>query len=146
MVGRQQSIRVGPMSGRSNVLFCLERLGLPCDNGTVERVLERAKAALTDAVPGTRFPGRPLGEALWAFETDLGEVRDRMDRWRSPEIEREWVAASDGLAEALALAHRLRSEGSEPVGFEGLIAVVADLIAPLEPFEAAAARFRELRR
>ena len=74
-------------------------------------VLERAKAALTDAVPGTRFPGRPLGEALWAFETDLGEVRDRMDRWRSPEIEREWVAASDGLAEALALAHRLRSEG-----------------------------------
>ena len=46
----------------------------------------------------------------------------------------------------VALAHRLRTEGAEPVGFEGLIAVVADLIAPLAAFEAAAARFRELRR
>ena len=65
-------------------------------------VLERAKAALTEAVPGTRRPGRPLGEALWAFETDLGEVRDRMDAWRTPEVEAQWAAASDGLAETTA--------------------------------------------
>ena len=109
-------------------------------------VLERAKAALTDAVPGTRMPGRPLGEALWAFESDLGEVRDRMDAWRAPEVEEQWVAANDGLAESLALAHRVRTEGSEPQGFEGLIAVMGDLLAPLEAFEAAGARFRELRR
>ncbi len=45
MVGRQQSIGVGPMSGKSNVLFCLERLGLPVDEATVARVLDRAKSS-----------------------------------------------------------------------------------------------------
>ena len=109
-------------------------------------VLERAKAALTEAVPGTRMPGRALGEALWAFETDLREVRDAMDGWRVRETEAEWAAASVGLDESLGLAHRLRTEGSEPDGFEGLIGVVGDLLAPLEAFEPAAARFRELRR
>ena len=109
-------------------------------------VLERAKAALADAVPGTRLPGRPLGEALWSFESDLREVRDRMDGWRTPEVEAQWEAAGAGLAESLAQAHRLRTEGAEPEGFEALIGVVGDLLAPLESFEPAAARFRELRR
>ena len=45
MVGREQSIGVGPMSGKSNVLYCLERLGLPMDDSTVQRVLEEAKAS-----------------------------------------------------------------------------------------------------
>jgi hypothetical protein len=53
--------------------------------------LERAKAALTDAVPGTRLPGRPLAEALWAFETGLREVQQGMDAWRATEVETEWL-------------------------------------------------------
>lgn len=108
--------------------------------------LERAKAALADAVPGTRMPGRPLAEALWAFETGLREVEDRMDAWRAREVETEWVAAQAGLAESLGLAERLRIGDTEPRGFEELIGVVGDLLAPLEGFEAAEARFRELRR
>lgn len=108
--------------------------------------LERAKAALTDAVPGTRLPGRPLAEALWTFETGLREVEQGMDAWRAPEVETEWLAAEAGLVEALGLAERLRTRGAEPRGFEELIGVVGDLIAPLVAFEAAAARFRELRR
>jgi hypothetical protein len=114
--------------------------------GDLLPVLERAKAALTDAVPGTRLPGRPLGEALWSFERDLREVRDRMHGWRAPQVEAQWAAASAGLAESLALADRLRTEGSEPDGFEALIGLVGDLLAPLEAFEPAAARFGELRR
>ena len=109
-------------------------------------VLEGAKAALTDAVPGTRLPGRPLAEALWVFETGLREVVERMGAWRAPEVQTEWVAAGAGLTQALALAERLRTEQAEPRGFEELIGVVGDLLAPLEAFEAAAARFRELRR
>lgn len=109
-------------------------------------VLERGKIALTQAVPGTRLPGRPLAEALWTFETGLRDVKVRMADWRAPEVETEWSAASDGLAETLGLAERLRTRGGEPRGFEELIGVVGDLLAPLEAFEAAAARFRELRR
>jgi len=109
-------------------------------------VLERAKAALTDAVPGTRLPGRPLAEALWAFESGLRGVGERMGAWRALEVETEWVAAESGLADSLERAERLRTRDVEPGGFEELIGVVGDLLAPLEAFEAAAARFRELRR
>ena len=52
LVGRGQEIRVGPMSGKSNVLFCLERLGLPNDETAVEKVLaiaKKSKTLLSDA-------------------------------------------------------------------------------------------------
>jgi hypothetical protein len=107
--------------------------------------LERAKAALTESVPGTRLPGRPLAETVLEFEEELGTVRSGMDGWRLPEVETEWRAAGAGLDEALALARRLRLEADPPQGFEQLIATIGDLIAPLEAFEAVEARFRDLR-
>ena len=45
MIGREQEIEVGPMSGKSNVVFWLERRGLPADEATVERIFARAKAS-----------------------------------------------------------------------------------------------------
>jgi hypothetical protein len=106
--------------------------------------LERARAVLLGSVPGTRVPGRPLAETLWEFEDGLREVRGRMDAWRSPDLEPEWDACSRGLDESLALADRVRTEGAHPEGFEGLIGLIGDLLSPLDPFERAAARLREL--
>jgi len=107
--------------------------------------LERAKAALTASIPGTRLPGRPLAESLLEFEEGLREVRRGMDAWRAPEVEEAWLRASEGLGEAMALAARVRTQAAGPEGFEQLIGLVGDLIQPLEPFSAAADRFRELR-
>jgi 2-isopropylmalate synthase len=45
MVGREQEIEIGPMSGKSNVLFWLERRGIQADNETVERIFSKAKAS-----------------------------------------------------------------------------------------------------
>ena len=45
LVGREQEIDIGPMSGRSNVVFWLERRGLPTSDLVVERVLAAAKAS-----------------------------------------------------------------------------------------------------
>jgi isopropylmalate/homocitrate/citramalate synthase len=42
-VGRRQSIVIGPMSGKSNVVFWLEAHGYPSDDATVTRVYEAAK-------------------------------------------------------------------------------------------------------
>ena len=50
--GLSQNVRVGPMSGKSNVVFWLERHGIPVTDETVERVFRAAKASprlLTDA-------------------------------------------------------------------------------------------------
>ena len=45
MFGLEQIIDVGPMSGKSNVLFWLERHGLPVTEDVVERVYNLAKAS-----------------------------------------------------------------------------------------------------
>ena len=108
--------------------------------------LERAKAALTSSVPGTRLPGRPLADTLLEFEEELAHVREGMAAWRAPAVEDVWVSADHGLGEALAAAERLRLEAPEPAGFEGLIGTIGDLLAPLDAFHAAAQRFRDLRR
>jgi isopropylmalate/homocitrate/citramalate synthase len=43
--GLEQVIDIGPMSGKSNVLFWLERRGLPASEAVVERIYQRAKAS-----------------------------------------------------------------------------------------------------
>ena len=45
MVGRRQEIEIGPMSGKSNVVFWLEQRGLPAPPDVVDRIFAHAKAA-----------------------------------------------------------------------------------------------------
>jgi len=45
LVGRQQEIEVGPMSGKSNVVFWLESRGLPATEEIVDRIYAAAKAS-----------------------------------------------------------------------------------------------------
>jgi len=45
LVGRQQEIEIGPLSGRSNVIFWLETRGLPGTDEIVDRVFAAAKAS-----------------------------------------------------------------------------------------------------
>jgi len=45
LVGRQQEIEVGPMSGRSNVIFWLESRGLPATDEIVDRIFAAAKSS-----------------------------------------------------------------------------------------------------
>jgi len=51
LFGLEQVIEIGPMSGKSNVLFWLDRHQLPADDATVNRIFEAAKQSarvLTD--------------------------------------------------------------------------------------------------
>jgi 2-isopropylmalate synthase len=52
LVGRSQEIDVGPLSGRSNVIYWLEQRGIEADEALVDRIVSRAKrgrAVLTEA-------------------------------------------------------------------------------------------------
>lgn len=106
--------------------------------------LEPAKAALTDVMPSTRMPGRPLPDALAEFEEGLERAEALMPVWRTPALESEWIACERGLVDAGERARRLREDAPELGGFEGLIGTVEQLMAPLDGFAAAAERFREL--
>ena len=112
--------------------------------GVVRRV-ERGTSALTEAVPTTRLPGRPLGEVLLELEDELREALREMPSWRADAVEDVWRRCVDGLDASLELAERLRTEGPDATGFEGLIATIGQLLDPLEVFREAADRFRELR-
>jgi 2-isopropylmalate synthase len=43
MLNREQTIEIGPMSGKSNVIFWLQRNGFEPTNERVERIFNRAK-------------------------------------------------------------------------------------------------------
>jgi len=45
LVGREQEIDIGPMSGRSNVIFWLERRGIEATDDLVDRIFAAAKAS-----------------------------------------------------------------------------------------------------
>jgi 2-isopropylmalate synthase len=47
MLNREQQIEIGPMSGRSNVIFWLERRGIEPTKERVERIFNRAKQSQT---------------------------------------------------------------------------------------------------
>jgi hypothetical protein len=108
--------------------------------------VEAAKAAMIATVPSTRLPGAPLPDALLALDEHLRRARDLLPVWRHPQVEDEWRACGEGIDEALRRAAELREQAPDLGGFEGLIWAVDQLLEPLEAFEAAAERFRTLRR
>ena len=108
--------------------------------------IEAGKQAMTGTVPSTRSAGTPLAEGILALEQRLAAAQELMPAWRHPELEDEWVACDAGIRESLKRAQRLREDPPELAGFEGLIWAVDRLLEPLEAFEAAAERFRTLRR
>ena len=65
MVGREQTIEVGPMSGRSNVLFWMEKRGLAVTDAQVDAVFARAKASAVRA-DRRRDPRRAASERLYS--------------------------------------------------------------------------------
>jgi len=113
--------------------------------GRTLRAIGDAKDALTSVVPTTRLPGRPLAEAIDAFEAALDGVDRDLTAWRAPELEDAWQEARAGVERSRGAAEALRGDASDPTGFEGLIGAVADVLDPLDAVQAAAERFRELR-
>lgn len=105
-------------------------------------ILEPAKARLTQVIPTTRVPGRPLDEAAREFGEALDRASARMATWRHPDVEGVWRACDEGLRRARG---RVGTLTGEPDGFEGLIWAVEQLLDPLEPFADAARRFSDLR-
>ena len=94
--------------------------------------VEAAKRELMDAVPSPRgVPARSLAGALLAFEEGLRAARQGMTDRHLPEAIRSSCTAA--IDDALGRAERLRLQ-APVLDYEGLVAVLADLIAPLDAF------------
>jgi hypothetical protein len=113
---------------------------------SIVREVEAAKRAMTGTVPSTRSAGTSLAEGILELEQRLAAARILMPTWRHPDLEDQWRACHEGVRESLDRARQLREDPPELAGFEGLIWAVDRLLEPLEAFEAAADRFRTLRR
>ena len=108
--------------------------------------IEAAKDAMTATVPSTRSTGTPLAEGVLELEQRLAAAQVLMPAWRHPDLEGQWQACDAGIRESSERARELREDPPNLRGFEGLIWAVDRLLEPLEAFEAAAERFRTLRR
>ena len=105
-----------------------------------------AKDVMTSTVPTTRLPGTSLPDALLELEEHLASAKGLMPAWRDPHVEDVWRDCDEAIDESLRRATRLREAAPELGGFEGLIWAVDQVLGPLDAFEAAAERFRSLRR
>jgi hypothetical protein len=103
--------------------------------------VEAAKEDLVASVPSPRgVPVRPVADALSAFEDGLRRAADELVRWRTPEAElRQSCRAA--VEEALRRAERVRLD-APPLDYESLVAVLGDLMVPLEEFERVESRLR----
>ena len=98
-------------------------------------VVERAKAAAVSAVPDRRGRARPLADALFEFDAELQEARALLSGWAEGDSSR--AACEAGLAESLRRSEALRMEAPD-LGYESLVARLAELLDPLDAFEHAA--------
>jgi predicted ATPase len=108
--------------------------------------LEPAKAGIADVLPTTRLPGRPLRDAVEEYRDRLARAQPLMPAWRREEVQDEWEACARGLDEARSRADHLLALSEDPVGFDGLLGTIEQLLDPLDPFGSAAERFLHLRR
>ncbi len=103
--------------------------------------VEEARRTLAAAAPRGRSAGVPLAEALAGFDEEIAAAREAMGGWRVGFVEAEWLACQGALVEAARRAEALRL-GAAPQGYEQLYGTLADLMEPLEAFDAAFERFR----
>jgi hypothetical protein len=107
------------------------------------RMVEEAKRALVAAAPSGRRAGSPLAEAVAAFDSGLAEAQESIASWRHQALEAEWAACLAALRTSAGMAEAVRL-GEAPQGYERLYGVLGDVIEPLDAYERAAERFREL--
>ena len=109
--------------------------------GRILAQVEAAKEDLVASVPSPRgVPVRPVADSLSAFEDGLRRAADELARWQTPEVELRQTCRA-AVEEALRRAERVRLD-APPLDYEGLVAILGDLMAPLEEFERAEARLR----
>ena len=111
------------------------------------REMEEARDALMSCLPVGRVDPAPVPVGLDLLSDVLGEVRQRMDLWRVPEVADEWQACADAIEESLGNMPRAHEVAETSGELEDLLGAVEDVDEPLGyAFQQAELRFRRLRR
>jgi len=90
-----------------------------------------AQRSLLAAVPTSRDPGVPLGQALSAFGAHLSAARAALERWEAPADSIQRAACAESLERARSEADALRLDEG-PLDFERLNARIGDVLHHLE--------------
>ncbi len=99
--------------------------------------VEEAKRCLLTAMPSPRgVPSRSLADALADFESGLRQAEDLMPAWETTANDPVRQECHEAIRAALLATERLRLQAPS-LDYEGLVAVLGDLMAPLEAFEEA---------
>ena len=109
--------------------------------GRVASSVDHAQRSLIAAVPTSRDPGIPLGDAIAHFLAGLNDAEAAMQTWKDDSVAHEWTKCSDALGAARAAAEKLKNLNIE-LTFEQLNAQIGDVLYPLEAFVDAESRLR----
>ena len=108
--------------------------------------VQDARTAVLSCLPVGRVDRVPVPVGLDLLRDELHDVRPRLAQWRVADVEREWAACDQAIADALAAlpeAHRVATTSGE---LEELLGAVADVVEPLgDAFSVAERRWLSLR-
>jgi len=107
--------------------------------------VEAARSALLGCLPVGRVDPAPIPVGLELVADELREVGEQLATWRVAEVERDWHAVAEAMAEAEAAipeAHRVAATTRE---LEELLEAVGEVVAPLDAWGAAEQHWLSLR-
>jgi hypothetical protein len=109
------------------------------------RRVEDARQALLGCLPVGRVDPVPVPVGLDVLRDELGAIEDQMGAWQVPELEAQWRACRDGIAESLGHIEPTRQTALPTDELEVLLDAVTDVVEPLDVWQDAERHWRALR-
>jgi len=107
--------------------------------------VESASGRVVAEVPVGRVAVGGAAPALDALAVTLGEVRLALPQWRVDELEAQWCACRDATDEARDAAVRAAEVARDSGELGDVLAVIDDVLGPLEAWREAEERWHQLR-
>lgn len=109
------------------------------------RRVEDARQVLLGCLPVGRVDPAPVPVGLDLLRDELRAIEAQVGAWHVPEVEPQWGACRDALAEALAHVEPTREIALSTDELEVLLDAVTDVIEPLDVWHDAERHWRSLR-
>jgi len=109
------------------------------------RRVEDARQVLLGCLPVGRVAPAPVPVGLDLLRDELRAIEAQVGAWHVPEVEPQWRACRDALAEALAHVEPTRETARSTDELEVLLDAVTDVIEPLDVWHDAERHWRSLR-
>ena len=109
--------------------------------------VQTARRVLLSCLPVGRVDPAPVPVGLDVLHDELTALQPLLGQWRTDEVDKQWLACTESIEEALAAIPKARHVAETSTELEELLGAVSDVVEPLgDAFGAAERHWLSLRR